>query len=140
MCEQYPLQRRACWPNQLTQRRHADPRTLQWHDYWVKLTPNKFPYENEALKDGFAKLKERFRTILAKYKDHALKAHGKEPHNRAVGGTWSEEACKDLVKICKNDKASLTELTVVLVEPRIMIPNSRESITTILHYNIKVNS
>lgn len=92
----------------------------------MKLTPNQFPYENEALKDGFAKLKERFRTILAKYRDHALKSRGKDLHKPVAGGTWSEETCKDLVKICKNDRISLTELAVVLIEQRVMIPNLRE--------------
>jgi len=101
----------------------------------VKLTPNKLPYENEALQDGFAKLKESFKTILATYNDHAFKARGQDLQTRAVGGTWSEEACKDLVKICKNDKASLTELAVVLIEPRVMIPKLRESVISIQRSN-----
>lgn len=101
----------------------------------MKLTPNKLPYENEALKDGFAKLKERFRTILTKYKDHALKGRDKDSQKRAVSGTRSEEACKHLVKICKNDKVSLTELAVVLIEPRVIIPKVRESVTNIQHFN-----
>lgn len=100
----------------------------------MKLTPNKFPYENEALKDGFAKLKERFRTILTKYKDRAFKGRDKDSQKRAVSGMWSEEACKDLVKICKNDKLSLTELAVVLIEPRLIIPKFRESVTNIRRF------
>lgn len=106
----------------------------------MKLTPNKYPYENEALKDGFAKLKERLRTILAKYKDRALKARDKDPQNRGLSGMWPEEACKDLVMICKNDKASLTELAVVLIEPRVMIPKSRELVTNILRFESTLRS
>lgn len=109
--------------------RLATKRSLQWlwNDYWIKLTPIMPPDQPEALKDDLPVLKERFRTILRGYFREAYKA--KKPNDGKeflVPGHVADKPCLDLVKICENHEAVVTELAVVMLECKLLVPASRK--------------
>ena len=86
------------------------------------------PDPPEALKDGdLPKLKERFRSILRSYFREACKAKKPNDGKRTmVPGHVADKASLDLVKICKNHDAVVTELAVVMLESKFLVPGNQK--------------
>lgn len=110
--------------------RQAAQRSLQWlwDDYWMKLTPLMPPDPPAALKDGdIPKLKEKFRGILRSYFREACNAKKRnDRQGTLVPGHVADRASLELVKICENHHAVVTELAVVMLESKFLVPGSQK--------------
>ena len=112
--------------------RSAAQRSMLWLsvDYWQRLAPEAPPEEPHAFKDGIEELSERFRGILRRYYTQALEASRRDVNEyHRPPPRCTDEACLELIKICQNQCVTITELAIVLIEWRNMVPSSHESVT-----------
>lgn len=115
--------------------RTAVQSALRWlrEDYWLKLL-DKTIFEQNPLLHALVNLKGIFRTILKKHKAEALRASNKKSDGKAVLPKWSDDACLELVRLCKNEKAMITELAVVFLECGLLVPQGRTWVILTFRY------